>query len=180
VREAAPRDLHPETDRAGIETARLEGKENTLVCPEGIRQTLSGAWHRPSSGGEFGNAGFKRESAHEAETEVFQITRPKNAPRRAAMKVTKLQSGGELIEFTQVEMDEMQGRIAAEAGMTLEAYRAMLNEHMTQDWCKCGDLSEGVGAFCDDSAGSARQRNQHCVSKHHWHCATCDKLIQVG
>lgn len=95
------------------------------------------------------------------------------------MKTTKLPGGGEMIEFSQAEMDEMEGRIAADAGMTLEAYRAMLKEHLTQDWCKC-DQSE-VGAFCDDSPErSARRRNQHCVSKHHWHCATCDKLVQVG
>ena len=97
------------------------------------------------------------------------------------MKTTKLPGGGELIEFTQAEMDEMEGKIAADAGMTLEAYRAMLKEHLTADWCQCGDLSEGVGMFCDDSPNrNARRYNQHCVSKHHWHCATCKKLIQVG
>jgi hypothetical protein len=92
------------------------------------------------------------------------------------MQVTKLASGGELITFSPAELDKIHGEIAAEAGMTLEAYRAMLKEHMEQDWCQCGDLSEGVGAFCDDG----RTRNEFCVTKHHWHCATCDKLIQVG
>jgi hypothetical protein len=91
------------------------------------------------------------------------------------MNVTKLASGGELITFTPAEMDEMQGRIAKDAGMTLEAYRAMLNEHMTQDWCKCGDV-QAPGAFCDDG----QSRNIHCVSKHHWHCGVCEKLVQVG
>ena len=97
------------------------------------------------------------------------------------MKVTKLPGGGEQITFSQAEIDEIHGELAAEAGMTVEAYRALLASHMDEDWCKCGDLSEGVGAFCDDQFGiPARKRNQHCVSKHHWHCATCDKLVQVG
>ena len=92
------------------------------------------------------------------------------------MKTTKLPGGGELIEFTQAEMDEMETSIAKDAGMTLEEYRAMCARHMTEDWCKCGDLSEGVGAFCDDG----QRINKHCVDKHHWHCFTCKKLIQVG
>jgi hypothetical protein len=90
------------------------------------------------------------------------------------VQVTKLASGGELITFSPAEMDEMQGRIAKDAGMTLVAYRAMLNEHMTQDWCKCEDSEPG--AFCDDG----QHRNIHCVGKHHWHCGVCEKLVQVG
>ncbi len=90
------------------------------------------------------------------------------------MKTTKLKNGGELIEFTQAEMDEMQGRIAKDAGMTLEAYRAMLNEHMKADWCQCEKPGDPV--FCPDG----RSRNQHCVTKHHYHCENCMKLIQVG
>jgi hypothetical protein len=96
------------------------------------------------------------------------------------MQVKQLGNGIEEITFSQAEIDEIHREIAEENGMTLEAYRAMLSQHMNQDWCQCGDLSE-VGAFCDDSPErNARRRNQHCVSKHHWHCATCDKLVQVG
>jgi hypothetical protein len=91
------------------------------------------------------------------------------------VQVTKLASGGDLITFSPAELDEMQGRIAKDAGMTLEAYRAMLKDHMEQDWCQCGDKSE-PGAYCPDG----RTRNQHCVTKHHWHCNVCDKLTQVG
>jgi len=96
------------------------------------------------------------------------------------MQVTKLAHGGEMITFSQEEIDAIHSEIAADAGMTLEQYRAMLSQHMNEDWCQCGSDHE-VGAFCDDAYGvPARKRNQYCVSKHHWHCAVCDKLIQVG
>jgi hypothetical protein len=95
------------------------------------------------------------------------------------MQVKQLGNGCEEITFSQAEIDEIHGEIAAEAGMTLEAYRAMLAQHMNQDWCQCGDKQE-VGMFCDDTTSVRQHRNIHCVNKHHWHCANCDKLVQVG
>ena len=93
------------------------------------------------------------------------------------MQVNKLADGNEEITFSQEEIDEIHGEIARDAGMTLEEYRAMLSEHLNEDWCQCGDKQE-VGMFCDDSIGLTR--NQHCTRKHHWHCGVCDKLLQVG
>jgi hypothetical protein len=81
----------------------------------------------------------------------------------------------EVVEIPQSVIDDIHRRLAKEAGMTLEAYRAMLKEHAEKDWCQCGDKSE-PGTFCDDG----QRINQHCVRKHHWHCAVCNKLTQVG
>lgn len=95
------------------------------------------------------------------------------------MKVTKVAEGIETVTFSQAEIDAFQRQQAKQCGMTLEAYRAMLKEHMEQDWCQC-EASE-PGQFCDDNySRPARRFNRHCVQKHHWHCAVCDKLVQIG
>lgn len=36
--------------------------------------------------------------------------------------------------FSQAEIDQIHSKLAKDAGMTLEAYRAMLDEHAKQDW----------------------------------------------
>ena len=90
------------------------------------------------------------------------------------MKVTKLPGGGEQITFSRREKLDMDRKIAASHGMTVRKYRAALRKHAQEDWCSCE--KQGDPEFCDDG----QRRNRHCVGKHHWHCGTCGKLVQVG
>lgn len=38
-------------------------------------------------------------------------------------------------------------------------------------WCRCG--ASTTGAFHDDD-------QCHMCAKHHWHCGSCGKIVQVG
>jgi hypothetical protein len=90
------------------------------------------------------------------------------------MKVKELPGGGQEITFSKREKLEMDRSIASSYGMTVRRYRAAMKKHMQNDWCSCA--TPGDPEFCNDG----QSRNRHCVSKHHWHCATCGKLVQVG
>jgi hypothetical protein len=64
--------------------------------------------------------------------------------------------------------------VAKVLGMTVPAYEAAM-ERERKHWCSCEKPSEGVD-FCDDG----QRRNEHCCSKHHYHCQNCGKIVQVG
>lgn len=75
-------------------------------------------------------------------------------------------------------MDEVDSKLAAKAGMTLEEWRKALKEDVERHWCKCSrEARESRDSIFHDDG---QVTNQHCTRKHHWHCGKCKKLTQVG
>lgn len=81
----------------------------------------------------------------------------------------------ETVKLSQDIVDSVNARLAAAAGMTVEQYLHALQGSKKKHWCSC-PIEHGT-IFHDDKA---RKTNQHCVDKHHYHCAKCKKLTQVG
>lgn len=92
------------------------------------------------------------------------------------MQETKLPGGGTVITFSQQEMDEMETKIARDHGMTLAEYRNYLKTEIADHWCSCESSDSANVIFCDDG----QVINEHCCSKHHYHCGACRKIVQVG
>ncbi len=49
----------------------------------------------------------------------------------------------------------------------------------TSCWCSC-PTSEDLSAVFHDDGYTPLAGDDWCVTKHHWHCAQCHKLVQIG
>ena len=75
-------------------------------------------------------------------------------------------------------VDSVHAKLAAKLGITVEEYRQRLKADLDKHWCACPEEKKRLKPTVFHDNG--RMTNQHCVRKHHWHCGSCKKLVQVG
>lgn len=78
-------------------------------------------------------------------------------------------------------VDRVHAQLAGMAGITVDQLKTELKAEADNGWCKCDHwVDHRTTWYCGDIRHGMDYANEYCVDKHHWHCAECDKLMQVG
>lgn len=79
------------------------------------------------------------------------------------------------LEFMKSIIDSVDRKMARQLGITLTEYRKRLHAETEEHWCSCNPHDDNP-LYC----ANGQRRNEHCYSKHHWHCGRCMKIVQIG